>query len=202
MLARPGGDVAGQSIWVGPDDVRPRGRHRRRLRLRPDGADGRRLVRAPPDDGARCGGGRHRCRHARAGAAVGALIDAYGWRTRTSCWASVAPRCWCWPASAPIARRSRLQQAPAPLRQIVASGVRHPLRGDRCVLSMSLFVPFVLHQVYATDEGIDAGAAATLVGIIGASSVVGGLGFGGARRRLGATRPHADSASPSSPPAS
>ena len=46
----------------------------------------------------------------------------------------------------------------------------------------ALFVPFVFIKTYATDEGIDASPAAALVGIIGASSVVGRLGLGGARQ--------------------
>ena len=41
---------------------------------------------------------------------------------------------------------------------------------------------------YATDHGIDDSPAAALVGIIGASSVVGRLGLGGLGARLGATR--------------
>ena len=56
------------------------------------------------------------------------------------------------------------------------------------LLSTSLFVPFVFIKSYATDEGIDAGPAATLVGIIGASSVIGRLGLGALGSRLGATR--------------
>ncbi len=82
-----------------------------------------------------------------------------------------------------------LHQAPAPLRRGRARPrLRHPLHRDCLLLSTSLFVPFVFIKSYATDEGIDAGPAATLVGIIGASSVVGRLGLGALGGRLGATR--------------
>ena len=56
------------------------------------------------------------------------------------------------------------------------------------LLSAALFVPFVFIKSYATDNGIDDGPAAALVGIIGASSVVGRLGLGALGSRLGATR--------------
>ena len=52
------------------------------------------------------------------------------------------------------------------------------------LLSSALFVPFVFIKTYATDDGIDAGPAAALVGIIGASSVVGRLGLAALGSRL------------------
>ena len=55
-------------------------------------------------------------------------------------------------------------------------------------LSVALFTPFVFIKSYATDHGIADSQAAALVGIIGASSVVGRLGLGGLGARLGATR--------------
>ena len=55
------------------------------------------------------------------------------------------------------------------------------------LLSSALFVPFVFIKTYATDEGIDAGPAAALVGIIGASSVVGRLGLAALGSRFDAT---------------
>ena len=58
------------------------------------------------------------------------LIDAYGWRTAyvvLGIGGAGAARCW--PASAPIARRSGSHQAPAPLRRGRARPrLRHPLR--------------------------------------------------------------------------
>ena len=80
------------------------------------------------------------------------------------------------------------EQVPPPMRQIVRQRGFVILYAATLLLSTSLFVPFVFIKSYATDEGIDAGAAATLVGIIGASSVVGRLGLGGLGGRFGATR--------------
>ena len=55
-------------------------------------------------------------------------------------------------------------------------------------LSASLFTPFVFIKSYATDRGIDDGAATALVGFIGAASVAGRLALGSLGARLGATR--------------
>jgi MFS family permease len=79
-------------------------------------------------------------------------------------------------------------QATAPLREIVRDRGFVILYASCLLLSTALFVPFVFIKSYATDRGIDAGPAATLVGIIGASSVVGRLGLGALGSRLGATR--------------
>ena len=85
--------------------------------------------------------------------------------------------------------------APAP-RRLAAFGPARADRPDRgfvilyasfVLLSAALFVPFVFIKSYATDEGIADGPAAALVGIIGASSVVGRLGLGALGSRFGAT---------------
>ena len=168
--------------------VRRRRRRRRRLRVRPDGGHRRRLVRAAAHDRARHRRRRHRRRHARARPAVGRLIDAHGWRT-----AYVV-----------------LGIGGAAVLLLASVGARRPpvdLTQPRCrcggscatagsssstssfvLLSSALFVPFVFIKTYATDEGIDAGPAAALVGIIGASSVVGRLGLAALGSRLDATR--------------
>jgi len=62
------------------------------------------------------------------------------------------------------------------------------LYGASLLVSLALFVPFVFVKTYATDRGIDSGAAATLVGIIGGASIVGRLGLGALGARLGAAR--------------
>ena len=142
-------------------------------------ADRRRVVRAPPHDGARRRRGRHRRRHARAGPAVGApdrrLRLAHGLRRarrrrRRAARAGQLRR-------PPPAARARSRRRRRCARSCATAGSSSST--SRCLLlSTSLFVPFVFIKSYATDEGIDAGAAATLVGIIGASSVVGRLGLG------------------------
>lgn len=116
------------------------------------------------------------------------LIDAYGWRTAYVVLgvggAALLVLASLGAHRPPVA----LQQAPAPLREVVRDRGFVILYASCLLLSTSLFVPFVFIKSYATDEGIDAGPAATLVGIIGASSVVGRLGLGALGSRLGATR--------------
>ena len=56
------------------------------------------------------------------------------------------------------------------------------------LVSLALFVPFVFIADYAENEGIAAGPAAALVGIIGAASVAGRLGLGALGARWGSAR--------------
>ena len=116
------------------------------------------------------------------------LIDAYGWRTAYVVLgiggAAVLVLCSLLAHRPPPAPA----QASAPLREIVRDRGFVILYASCFLLSTALFVPFVFIKSYTTDEGIDAGPAATLVGIIGASSVVGRLGLGALGSRLGATR--------------
>jgi MFS family permease len=55
-------------------------------------------------------------------------------------------------------------------------------------VSQGLFVPFVFLPSYAQAEGISAGSASTLVGLIGGSSIFGRLVFGSVGGRLGVLR--------------
>ena len=116
------------------------------------------------------------------------LIDAYGWRTAYVV-LGVGGAGLLLVASLG-AHRPPLgpAQSPARLRSIVRDRGFVILYVSCLVLSMALFVPFVFLKSYATDEGIAAGQAATLVGLIGASSVAGRLGLGALGARLGATR--------------
>jgi MFS family permease len=56
------------------------------------------------------------------------------------------------------------------------------------IATMALFTPFVFIKTYATDEGIASGPAAALVGLIGASSIVGRLGLGALGAKVGPVR--------------
>jgi MFS family permease len=116
------------------------------------------------------------------------LIDRYGWRTAYVV-LGLGGAAVLVLASFGAHRPPRVaEQVAPPLRLVVRERGFVILYVATLLLSTSLFVPFVFIKSYATDEGIDAGAAATLVGIIGASSVVGRLGLGGLGGRFGATR--------------
>jgi MFS family permease len=117
----------------------------------------------------------------------GRLIDAHGWRTAyvvlgiggaaVLLLASVGAR------RPPV----DLTQPAVPLGRIVRDRGFVILYSSIVLLSSALFVPFVFIKSYATDEGIDAGPAAALVGIIGASSVFGRLGLAALGSRFDAT---------------
>ena len=52
------------------------------------------------------------------------------------------------------------------------------LHSASLITTMALFVPFVFIKTYATDRGVPSASPAALIGLIGASSIVGRLGLG------------------------
>jgi predicted MFS family arabinose efflux permease len=116
------------------------------------------------------------------------LIDAHGWRTAyvvlgvagSALLLVAGLGAWRPPVT--------VVQEPVPLREIVRQRGFVILYVATALVSASLFVPFVFIKDYATEHGIDDAPATALVGIIGASSVVGRLGLGALGARLGATR--------------
>lgn len=56
------------------------------------------------------------------------------------------------------------------------------------ITTMALFTPFVFVKTYATDRGIPSARAAALIGLIGASSIVGRLGLGALGAKVGPVR--------------
>ena len=56
------------------------------------------------------------------------------------------------------------------------------------ITTMALFVPFVFIKTYATDRGVPSARAAALIGLIGASSIVGRLGLGALGAKVGPIR--------------
>ena len=116
------------------------------------------------------------------------LIDAYGWRTAYVV-LGIAGAALLLVASLGAWRPPvTVVQEPVPLRDVIRQRGFVILYVSTALISAALFVPFVFIKDYATDEGIDSGAATALVSIIGASSVVGRLGLGALGARLGATR--------------
>jgi len=116
------------------------------------------------------------------------LIDAYGWRTAYVLLGVGG-------AAAMLVASLGAHRPPVDVEQPdVELGVVARRRefvvlyASILLLSLSLFVPFVFIADYAEDRGISSGRAAALVGIIGASSIVGRLGLGAVGARLGPLR--------------
>ena len=117
-----------------------------------------------------------------------ALIDAYGWRTTYVIFAVGGTAAML------------LASIGAVRPPMVGDGGTFDLRAlvrDRCFLTiyaasliatMALFTPFVFVKTYATDRGISSGAAAAIVGFIGAASIVGRLGLGALGALVGPVR--------------
>jgi MFS family permease len=120
--------------------------------------------------------------------AAAALIDAVGWRDAylvlgavgvlvlLGCAALVRP--------APVA----LDAVHVPLLPRLRTRAYAVLYGAGLLLSVALFVPFVHLPAFAQNRGAGAVAAAALVGIIGAASIVGRLALGAAAARIGVLR--------------
>jgi predicted MFS family arabinose efflux permease len=116
------------------------------------------------------------------------LIDSFGWRTAYVV-LGVAGAALLLVASIGARRPPvTVVQEPVPLGRVVRDRGFVILYAATALVSAALFVPFVFIKDYATDHGIDSGPATALVGLIGASSVIGRLGLGALGARLGATR--------------
>ena len=116
-----------------------------------------------------------------------ALIDDMGWRStyRWFALASVVSLVACsFVATAPPRHEVAGDVAPAEARDpafvvLYVSGL---------LVSLALFLVFIFLTPFAEDQGIGEVAAASLVGVVGAASVVGRLLLGGMADRLGAVR--------------
>lgn len=117
-----------------------------------------------------------------------ALIDDMGWRS-TYRWfavASVLSLVLCsFVATAP-------PRAVAPVVELDADRPRDPafavLYVSGLLVSLALFLVFIFLAPFAEDHGIGEVAAAALIGVVGAASVVGRLLLGGMADRLGSIR--------------
>lgn len=116
------------------------------------------------------------------------LIDAHGWRTTYVIFGVAGAALMLVAAAGAHRPPVPVGAAPIDLRQIARQRAFVTLYVACLLLSMALFVPFVFIKTYATDQGIDGQLAATLVGIIGASSIIGRLGLGALGTRWGAIR--------------
>jgi MFS family permease len=118
------------------------------------------------------------------------LIDRYDWRTTYRIFALIGlvllvialvlserPPSGAGGTAAAPARR--------PLREISRQPSFRLLYASMFAMSQGLFVPFVFLPSYAQAEGVSAGSASTLVGLIGGSSIFGRLVFGSIGGRVG-----------------
>jgi MFS family permease len=114
------------------------------------------------------------------------LIARYGWRNAYLVLAVVSTvalaGCGLLVRAAPTATTDA---AAAPLLDRLRTPTYLRLYGSGLLLSIVLFVPFVHLPAYAVSRGASDVAAATLVGVIGAASIVGRLALGAAAARTG-----------------
>jgi MFS family permease len=117
-----------------------------------------------------------------------ALIDAHGWRNAYRILGVVGGTLLLLAILG--ARRPPIVVGAQPvvLRRVIRQRSFAVIYGASVLSSLALFVPFVFIKSYATDRGIHSGAAASLVGIIGAASIVGRLGLGALGARHGPVR--------------
>lgn len=116
-----------------------------------------------------------------------ALIEAHGWRTTYVILGVTGAALLTIASLGAFRPHVPVGSARVDLRKIVRNRSFLALYAATLMASMALFVPFVFMKSYATERGIDSGLAATLVGIIGASSIVGRLGIGALGTRVGTT---------------
>ena len=118
-----------------------------------------------------------------------ALIEATSWQTTFIVYAVGGGLLLC--LCAVVARPGPAAQ-PSPglrsFRELLRIADFAALYASSLCVTFGLFVPFVFLASYAEDRGAEPVAAATLVGVIGGSSVVGRLGLGSLADRVGPIR--------------
>ena len=117
-----------------------------------------------------------------------ALIDRYGWRTAYVVLGIGGTGLLLLASLAARRPPASVQALSAPLASVVRERHFVVFYAAIVLTSLGLFVPFVFVKSYAKDRGIDSGAAATLVAIIGGASIVGRVFMGAVASRLGAIR--------------
>ncbi len=116
------------------------------------------------------------------------LIDAHGWRTAYVVLGIGGTAALLLASLGAYRPPVDVGQPPVPIRRLARDRGFGVIWLATFLMSLSLFVPFVFIADYAEGEGIGSGPAATLVGLIGASSVIGRLGLGALGARLGPVR--------------
>ncbi len=116
------------------------------------------------------------------------LIDAHGWRTAYVVLGIGGTAALLLASLGAHRPPVDVGQPPVPISRLARDRGFGVIWLATFLMSLALFVPFVFIADYAEGEGIGSGPAATLVGLIGASSVIGRLGLGALGARLGPIR--------------
>jgi MFS family permease len=116
------------------------------------------------------------------------LIVRYGWRETYLLLAAGSTVALTGCALLLRAAPTTTEAEPAPLLDRLRTPTYVRLYASGLLLSIVLFVPFVHLPAYAVSRGASDVAAATLVGVIGAASIVGRLALGAAAARTGVLR--------------
>jgi MFS family permease len=119
---------------------------------------------------------------------AGALIERFGWRSTYLFFAAGSTVLLLLCAAAVQRPPSVAGQPPPALGPAARTPAFASLYTSAILLSLALFVPFVFLPPFAEARGSSKVAAATLVGVIGGSSVVGRLVLGAAGDRIGHVR--------------
>ena len=117
-----------------------------------------------------------------------ALIEAFGWRDAYLVLAAVGTAALLVCAALVRAAPVQADAVSVPLLPRLRTPTYLRLYAAGLLLSVALFVPFVHLPAYAVGQGTGEVAAAALVGLIGAASVVGRLALGAAAARIGVLR--------------
>ena len=163
-------------------------RHSYGMWIRADGCDGWRMVQQTPNVGTRNCGVGHRRRNTRLCPACGITYRSvrmendvrgvcnwrYGGSSHCIGWSGDATSCWRWGRGSASDARSR----PTVYHPVFRAA--HYNDGAVC--------PVVFIKTYATDRGVPSARAAALIGLIGASSIVGRLGLGALGAKVGPIR--------------
>lgn len=117
-----------------------------------------------------------------------ALIDAHGWRAtyRVFAVASAALLVVCALAASPPPRSMTVSAAGSP--SLLRTPAFVVLYASMLLVSVALFMVFIFLVPFAEEHGVGKVAAATLMGIVGASSIAGRLLLGALADRMGAIR--------------
>ncbi len=116
------------------------------------------------------------------------LIDAHGWRTAYVVLGIGGTAALLLASLGAHRPPVDVGQPPVPISRLARDRGFGVIWLATFLMPLALFVPFVFIADYAEGEGIGSGPAATLVGLIGASSVIGRLGLGALGARLGPIR--------------